>query len=84
MPIVNGKEVSLLDYSAKFRAEQIARDEFTANNQYTETSPEALSPIGKGEKNHEVGDAADIAARKTQESKNFYSKNNQYDGSKVK
>jgi hypothetical protein len=83
MPLVNGKPVDLAAYSVQFRTVELSRNEFSVNNQYVETSPDALSPIGKGEKNNQVGSAADIVARNTELAKNIYTVNNQYDGSKV-
>jgi hypothetical protein len=86
MPIINGKEVTLADYSVQFRTEELARNKYGKNNLYTETSPDALSDgdeLGKGEKNGSIGSRTDIVKRTELESKNFYTPNNPYDSSKV-
>ncbi len=86
MPIVNGKVVDLADYSVQFRTQELTRNKYSLNNQYTETSPDALSDgdeLGKGELNGSVGSRTDIASRNKEIAKNFFSVNNQYDGSKV-
>lgn len=86
MPIINGKNVDLASYSAQFRKEELARNKYTTNNVYNEGSSDALSDgdeLGKGELNGSIGSATDIVKRNTLQSKNIYSANNPYDGSKV-
>lgn len=86
MPIVNGKLIDLAEYSVQFRTEELTRNKYSLNNQYTETSPDALSDgdeLGKGEKNGSIGGRTDIAERNKELSKNLFTVNNQYDASKV-
>lgn len=86
MPFVNGKYVDLADFSVQFRTEEIARNKYSNNNQYTETSKDALSDgdeLGKGELNGSIGGRTDIAERSKELAKNIFTVNNQYDGSKV-
>jgi hypothetical protein len=83
MPIVNGKNVGLLEFSKTFLDRETARDQFTKDSEYRPGNKFALSPIGKGENNGQIGDTADIDERNREIARNRYSSNNQYDASKV-
>lgn len=86
MPIINGKQTDLAAYSAQFRVVEISRNKYSVNNQYVETSKDALSDgdvNGKGELNGSIGSSSDIAERNREIARNIYSPNNQYDSSKV-
>ncbi len=86
MAIINGKQVPLEEYNKQFRTEELAKNKYGNNNQYTEGHPDALSDgdeLGKGELNGSVGSKTDIEQRKKLLSKNIYSPNNPYDSSKV-
>lgn len=86
MPIINGKNVTLLEYSAQFRTEAITKNKYTKNNVFGASHPDAISDgddLGRGENSGSIGTRTDIAKRNELESKNIYSANNPYDGSKV-
>lgn len=86
MPIINGKQTDLATYSAQFRVVEVSRNKYGVNNQYVETSKDALSDgdnLGRGELNGSIGTSTDIVERNREIARNIYSPNNQYDSSKV-
>lgn len=86
MPIQNGKEIGLFDYSASFRNREVVRNMYKSTDEYRASHPNAKSDgdeLGKGENNGSIGGKTDIAQRNTAEARNFYTKNNAYDASKV-
>jgi len=86
MPVINGKNVTLLEYSAQFRTEEIARNKYTKNNEFGSSHPDAIADgddLGKNENNGVIGSRTDISKRNELQSKNLYTINNPYDGSKV-
>lgn len=86
MPLINGKNVSLEEFSVQFRQRELAKNKYGRNNAYEGTHPDALSDgdeLGKGEKNGTVGSRTDIATRNAQQAKNVYTANDPYDSSKV-
>lgn len=86
MPIIDGKNVPLDEYSVQFRQKELAKNKYGRNNAYEGTHPDSLSDgdeLGKGEKNGSIGSRTDIITRSAQQAKNIYSANNPYDGSKV-
>lgn len=86
MPIVNGKEIGLFDYSASYRNREVVRNKYKTTDEYRASHPNAKSDgdeAGKGENNGSIGGKTDIAQRNTAEARNFYTKNNAYDASKV-
>lgn len=86
MPIVNGKEVGLFEYSKSFRNREVVRNKYKTTDEYRASHPNAKSDgdeFGKGENNGEVGGKTDVAQRKKEEVRNRYTKNNSYDSSKV-
>jgi hypothetical protein len=71
----------LEDLSISFRKENIAKNRYSNNNQYTVSHENALSTgdeLGKGEVNGSVGSATDIKSRETLVTKNKYSKSKEY------
>lgn len=86
MPLINGKEVSLDEYSIQFRNQELARNKYGRGNVYTGTHPDALSDgdeLGKGEDNGSIGSRTDIAKRNELQAKNIFTANNPYDSSKI-
>lgn len=86
MPIQNGKEIGLMEYSKSFRNREVVRNKYKSTDEYRASHPNAKSDgdeHGKGENNGEVGGKTDVSQRKTEEVRNRYTKNNQYDSSKV-
>jgi len=74
----------LLENSEQFRKNQISRNHYDRNDEYSGTHPDALSDgdaLGKGEKNGTVGSNVDIEQRKLQTNKNSYNYNNPYNDS---
>jgi thiamine biosynthesis protein ThiC len=67
--------------SAPFLKQEIAKNRFTSNKQYNVSNKDALSPIGKGENNGNIGSAIDISDRATEIAKNKYNNNYQYNDS---
>ena len=71
----------LEEINAPFRKENLARNDYDNNDQYTVSHPDALSDgdeKGKGEKNNQVGGATDIKTRERLMTKNKYNKNREY------
>ncbi len=60
------------------RPGMLAKSDFNDSNVYSETNPAALSPLGKGENNGQVGSAIDIQSRNTMQAKSLYNSGNQY------
>ncbi len=86
MAIINGKQVPLEEYNKQFRLEELAKNKYGNNNQYTEGHADALSDgdeQGKGERNGSVGSKTDIEQRGKLLAKNIYTPNDPYDMSKV-
>jgi len=86
MPIVNGKEVGLMEYSKSYRNREIVRNKYKTTDEYRASHPNAKSDgdeLGKGENNGEVGGKTDVAQRKKEAVRNRYTKDNAYDASKV-
>ena len=86
MPIVNGKEVGLNEYSKSYRNRELVRNKYKNTDEYRASHPNAKSDgdeLGKGENNGEVGGKTDVAQRKKETVRNRYTKNNAYDASKV-
>mgnify|MGYP006280617889 CR=1 FL=1 len=76
----------LLENSEQFRKQQIARNNYTKNDEYSGTHPDALSDgdeLGKGEKNGSIGSQTDIQKRKELKTKNRYSYDKPYNDSTV-
>jgi hypothetical protein len=86
MPIQNGKEIGLMEYSKSYRNRETVRNKYKTTDEYRASHPNAKSDgdeLGKGENNGEVGGKTDIAQRRTEMARNRYTKDNQYDSSKV-
>jgi protein tyrosine phosphatase len=86
MPIVNGKEVGLAEYSKSFLNRETVRNKYKTTDEYRSGHPNAKSDgddLGRGENNGQIGTKTDITERNIAEAKNRYSKNNPYDSSKV-
>jgi hypothetical protein len=74
----------LEDVSLPFRKQNIARNDYDNNDQYTVGHPDALSTgdeQGKGQVNGQVGGATDIKERQKEVAKNKYNNNRPYDAS---
>lgn len=71
----------LLENSAQYREELLAKNVFNKEDTYNINNSRALSDgdeFGKGENNGSVGSATDIQTREELKAKNLYSKNNPY------
>jgi len=71
----------LEDVSLPFRKQNVARNDYDNNDQYSVGHPDALSTgdeDGKGEVNGQVGGTTDIKMRETLATKNKYNKNREY------
>lgn len=71
----------LLENSEEFRKQQITKNTYDKNNEFTVSHPNALSDgdaKGKGEDGGTVGSSVDIQQRKTAATKNRYSLNDPY------
>lgn len=74
----------LLENSEQYRKQQITRNDYTRNDEYSGTHPDALSDgdnLGKGEKDGSIGSKTDIRERKQQLKSNKYSYNKPYNDS---
>lgn len=86
MPIVNGKEVGLLEFSKSYLNRETVRDKYKSTDEYRAGHPDAKSDgdeLGKGENNGQIGGKSDIAERERELARNRYTKNNEYNASKV-
>ena len=71
----------LLNDSTPFREQNLRRNEYSKNNEYGPSHPNALSngdEKGKGEYNGQIGNATDIAMRARLTGMNKYNRNNEY------
>jgi len=75
----NQKQSNIEKVSTPFRQEEIVRNIYSDVNEYNTSNPRALSAIGKGENNGQVGSADDIKARTGLLAKNKYNPNHEYD-----
>jgi hypothetical protein len=64
--------------SGSFLNTLLAKNKYGLNNEYNAGNKDALSPIGKGENNGNIGDADDITDRTVELKKNTYGPNNEY------
>lgn len=74
----------LEEISEQYRKEQIVRNGYNKNDEYSGTHEDALSDgdeKGKGEKDGSVGSKTDIQKRKELNTKNKYSYNKPYNDS---
>jgi hypothetical protein len=74
----------LEEMSKQYREEQISRNDYDKNDEYSGTHPDALSDgdeLGKGEKNDSVGSKTDIEQRNLQKARNKYNFNKPYNDS---
>lgn len=86
MPLVNGKEVGLAEYSKSFLNRETVRNKFKATDEYRAGHPDAKSDgdeHGKGENDGNIGGKTDIAERNRELARNRYTKDNSYNASKV-
>lgn len=87
MPIVNGKEVGLFEYSKSYRNREVVRNKYKTTDEYRFGHPNVVSDGDEHGKDlgsaGTIGSKTDIAQRNTAEARNFYTKNNAYDASKV-
>jgi hypothetical protein len=86
MPIQNGKEIGLMEYSKSYRNREIVRNKYKTTDEYRSGHANALSDgdeNGKGLNNGEVGGKTDVTQRKKETVRNRYTKDNAYDASKV-
>jgi hypothetical protein len=71
----------LEDISIAFRNQNLVRNDYKANDQYTLGHPDTLSDgdeLGKDEVNGSVGSLTDIKTRERNLVKNKFNKNNEY------
>ena len=76
----------LEDTNVGFRENNVVRNTYKTEDQYTSGHKNALSDgdeKGKGEKNSSVGSATDIKTRDASIAKNTYNKNKEYDAGSV-
>ena len=86
MPIVNGKEVGLMEYSKSYRNREVVRNKYKTTDEYRLSHPNAKSDgdeHGKSENSGSIGGKTDISQRKKESVRNRYTKDNAYDASKV-
>lgn len=71
----------LEDKSLPFRKQNVARNSYNNNDEYSVGHPNALSDgdeLGKGEVNGQIGGLTDIKLREKSIAKNLFNKNKEY------